>query len=121
MATAQHTPGPWILDAPGSRRIDSGFAVKARTPEGPGFPTPSATGFYVIAEPPPHGRDRQAEQEANARLIAAAPDMLATLREAETGIAEAVRILDLMGRGGDARNLAVYGNNIRAVMRKAEG
>jgi len=76
-------------------RIGSGFCVMARTPEGPGFPTPSATGFYVIAEPPPHGKDKQAEQEANARLIAAAPRMYDFIAaQASAGDAEASAIME---------------------------
>jgi hypothetical protein len=29
--------------------------------------------------------------------------------------------MDLMGRGQDARNLAIYGNNLRAALAKAKG
>lgn len=76
----KHTPGPWEVVLPGKWRIGSGYGVQARTPEGPGFPTPSATGYYAMCEPPPHGMDKKSEQEANARLIASAPDLLAALQ-----------------------------------------
>lgn len=65
---------------------------------------------------------RLADYHASAMRIKADRDeLLATMAEAEQGIAEAVRILDLMGRGGDARHLQRHGNNMRAVMRKVGG
>jgi hypothetical protein len=54
----QHTPGPWINDAPG--------CVAKHWPEG---------GKATVCICP-----AGAEGEANARLIAAAPDLLAELR-----------------------------------------
>lgn len=44
--------------------------------------------------------------------------VVAHAEQAVEGIAEAVRILDLMGRGGDARVLAIYGNNLRSVLER---
>jgi hypothetical protein len=57
--------------------------------------------------------------EAKACLIATAPDLLQTAIDAEAGVQEAVRVMDLMGRGQDARNLAIHGSNLRAVIQKA--
>lgn len=62
--TTKHTPGPWIAKA-GPNRWNVTTATGPRT-------------FNVAAI----NTDR-AEQEANARLIAAAPDMLAALIAAE--------------------------------------
>lgn len=75
------TPGPWEFVPAGHWYAGSGCGVRAKTPEGPGFPTPSATGYYAIACPPPHGAKNAKEQEANARLIAAAPMLVEALRE----------------------------------------
>lgn len=78
--TTKHTPGPWrVTQEWSSTKYTKSYGVEAPTPEGPGFPTPNATGFYAMALPPPHGGDpmSRAIQEANARLIAAAPDLLA--------------------------------------------
>jgi hypothetical protein len=55
------------------------------------------------------------------RAVNCHDDLITTITEAEEGIREAVRIMDLMGRGQDARNLAIYGNNLRAALAKAKG
>ena len=60
--TTQHTPGPWWVD-------DDGFI------------TAGSDDYKIIAEPrcmEPHGNE--AEIDANAELIAAAPDLLAALQ-----------------------------------------
>lgn len=40
------------------------------------------------------------------------------IKEIEDGVREAVRVLDLMGRGGAARDLARHGHNLRAALRR---
>ena len=60
--SAQHTPGPWDLDR-------SGFIREARGPDGCGILIASACDLSRSAS----------EGEANARLIAAAPELLAAL------------------------------------------
>ena len=55
---SKHTPGPWMKDDDGDRVVD--------------------LAYFIVAEV--DGVD-EAEVEANARLIAAAPDMLEALRE----------------------------------------
>lgn len=113
-AQAPHTRGPWEIhegvlpQQPYSVDVTaktSGWQPNGETPEG----------WFIATVHSMEG------SEANARLIAAAPDMLATLGEVVSGMDEAVRILDLMGRGGDARNLQRLAGNARAVIRKAEG
>ena len=76
---AEATPGPWKATDQGA--AISGWRVLAATPEGPGWPTPSATGHYCMALPPPHGRGRERVQMSNARLIALAPSLAATVIE----------------------------------------
>jgi hypothetical protein len=71
-----HTPGPWRLDN-GAKYVSGGFRVLARSTRPK--PNHAATGEIQIAFPPPHGIDGEKEQEANARLIAAAPDLLEAL------------------------------------------
>jgi hypothetical protein len=122
MTEAKHTPGPWEIDPPGPKKFGSGFAVQARTPEGPGFPTPSATGYYHIAEPPPHGPDKKAEQEANARLIAAAPDLLASKIKRVEQMERFLSKLSPADRlGGYGTLLKVWIDEDRAAIAKATG
>lgn len=67
-----HTPGPWIITR-SKMATDGAFDYAI-----------SADGALVLAEA--FGRDAKGgwpPAEANASLIAAAPDMLAALREAE--------------------------------------
>ena len=79
----------------------------------------SAAGPPIICRMWGNGHDRDnGTVEATARLIAAAPGLLTSAIEAEEGIREAVRIMDLMGRGGDARELARHGINLRAAVAK---
>lgn len=64
-APARHSPGPWTRE-PGQRfRHDESAGVK------------DATGIYCACALDRNRTDRDAEVEANARLIAAAPELLA--------------------------------------------
>lgn len=69
----QHTPGPWIIDSEGSITDLSGRVI-----------APLVHGHNVPSLAFPRGSGQyQAEDDggaANARLIAAAPDLLAALR-----------------------------------------
>lgn len=79
-----HTPGPWRFDRDW-RRIPTIFG---------------ADGRQMIATVEKHKhlpngcgmQEDLPEREGNARLIAAAPDMLAALREAEIGLAHEVEL-----------------------------
>ena len=77
MIEVKHTPGPWSIDGPnrfGCPRITAPYK-------------PTCT--YLIAEASPDCPD-DATMQANARLIAAAPDLLAAC-EALLRFAESVR------------------------------
>ena len=70
MAQGQHTPGPWTVTR-SKMETDGAFDYAI-----------SADGVLVLAEV--FGRDAKGgwpPSEANARLIAAAPEMLAALRQ----------------------------------------
>lgn len=117
----KYTPGPWILDD-GSQNVLPGFRVLVATGR-PG-PTPSATGYSEIAYPWPHGLDRENRkmQEVNARLIAAAPDMLEALKGARAAF-----IVEYDIEGG-AQSVSYNGDALRPLIRlldaaiaKAEG
>ena len=73
--SAGHTLGPWVL----AGVSEGGFDIWSAAPD--------ADGSYIICarNPIPHRAD---QSEANARLIAAAPDLLAAL----------VNCMDILGR-----------------------
>jgi hypothetical protein len=105
------TPGPWTCrqaKTPIDGEYDFGIFAN-------GVPGCVAEAFGRTSE------THRPDAEANAHLIAAAPDLFVHAAAAERGITEAVRILDLMGRGQAARDLAIYANNLRAALHKALG
>ena len=98
MSTAQHTPGPWFIDNTAKR-----FAE-------PGHVAISAANHRVLAQVVVRMDDEDEDSGgllANARLIAAAPAMLAALKDCR-------RALELAGASGE---LAV----VDAAISKATG
>ena len=79
MTESKHTPGPWgLLKMLSGSENDKGWAV-----------SPLGIGLYRIAEVSPlikNSRgDASEEGEANAKLIAAAPELLEALKYMEQG------------------------------------
>lgn len=67
---SEHTPGPWFVHRSGSRGLPH---------------IRNADGIYVMDAPPRSGRAHASvRQDADARLICAAPEMLAALMLAES-------------------------------------
>lgn len=93
-----HTPGPWTF-RPGS---GLGFYVEGRLEK--------ENGHWLIAEA--CGRSNQ--NEANARLIAAAPDLLSALERIEYSYA-------LLLAGKPVRDAAETLAECRAAIKKARG
>lgn len=94
---AQHTPGPWRVTGPNVRAGDALLAI--------------VTDHWADEKTPPK------EKSSNAQLIAAAPDMLAALREA-------VRVLEYAADALDAPAASHFRETIsdaRAAIAKAEG
>lgn len=78
--TPSHTPGPWKIRRLQSEGHDIGFTDDmqiATAPDSDGFGTPIAMVCY----------NGKALRESNARLIAAAPDLLAVAMELEESAA----------------------------------
>lgn len=69
--TAQHTPGPWFAD---TENCGGGMSIK--TADG------TSIGHTAAVRDPSYTEIRTPEAIANARLIAAAPDLLAACKEA---------------------------------------
>jgi hypothetical protein len=69
----RHTPGPWEIrdDNLGCKEIVAGFSNDSEGWDGR---------LFTVNVGYTHGLENEGEDAANARLIAAAPDMLAALR-----------------------------------------
>jgi len=89
MSEAKHTPGPWFIE---------GMDMDIKSPsDHPGFRLAQV-----------HGGRPWWEREANARLIAAAPELLATLQE----------LIDIEGPQPGS---AAWADKARALIAKATG
>lgn len=93
--SAKHTPGPWRYSGPNSGEIFGWMGQKQDIP-------------LVIAKV---GGYWDGEQEANARLIAAAPDLL-------EAVEHALRLLDKPRNSVDEEEVCVV---LRAAKSKATG
>lgn len=102
-AKTTHTPGPWVCAAKTPDMIRIG-------PEN----QPMDNGYAFLADI--HGRER----ESNARLIAAAPDLLAACKEA-TNIRVPLQVAESLGGSGISKDLANAYEHLRAAIAKAQG
>ncbi len=102
--TTKHTPGPWI--------VTEGDNVYAKRNEGPSLPVASCAVSRSVTTK---------HRQANARLIAAAPDML----EALPGLIECAEILAAQCRvAGDEAHANMWQARAdagKASLAKAEG
>lgn len=79
-----HTPGPWTVEIEDHAAPSNSFAANVYSGE-PWNGTYSSVAR--VPQPDPVWSDeRRAEVEADARLIAAAPDLLAQLREVDVAL-----------------------------------
>ena len=94
-----HTPGPWVT-ADGFGPSPDGLAIQSL--DGKNYLICECTGYYSLET-----------TLANARLIAAAPDLLATLRQ--------IGIEATESPNSDANRLELILSLARAAIAKAEG
>ena len=127
----KHTPGPWRVTNIKDGAIDVWTTAeqhgticripkgeKGMGPYGPSRPTGT---YGSIVDP--------CEREANARLIAAAPETLAELDAAQAALDRAASFVadlagwadDPMGADAEAEELAEQASKARAAIAKAEG
>ena len=107
MTTYTHTPGPWTVENGPVESEMLAISAAGRTFQNPICLFDYGAGPALKWEP-------NREQCANARLIAAAPDMLAALKAVEL---EAVNA----GRGGDVTIPSQVWDMISAAIARAEG
>lgn len=104
-----HTAGPWLVEADADKSgrlcvIDTAAFFIATMHRWPGFAITDA-----------------ATPEANARLIAAAPDMLAELHNAALSFADLSRALRVFGRPLMADACDIAETAMRAAIHRATG
>lgn len=103
--TVNHTPGPWEI-----ARSSQGYPYQIRAPKGHAGPG----GIRDVTRWAAIGLPSSAEGEANARLIAAAPELLAALQEA-------VRLYQSYGLVANCLPTGDWINKTRAVIANATG
>ena|SRR6185437_5244405 len=121
MADGKHTPGPWsvsgISQADGSISIaKDGIVIAYAT---------NASSFGDFINAALSGRkdfgapDTAFTQLANARLLAAAPELLAVAKKAESYLAYIAQHLEEHEFSGHAGNCTIIGKELRAAIAKA--
>lgn len=114
---SKHTPGPWHLEkAIGTGNIDCGWHVE---PECIDF---KYCGMVASLSDAEHiGGITKDERDANAHLIAAAPDLLAEAEKACDTFEELAVTLRLLGKPLLAEACRIAEQSGRAVIAKATG
>lgn len=115
--TTTHTPGPWTLE---TVRTVSGFCHKV----GP-FPARREGGdprhACLYSDYPSESNPSDQELLANARLIAAAPELLKAGEEAAGSLSAAMEIMTRLGYGRTANVMRAYHDALVAAISKAKG
>jgi hypothetical protein len=112
--STEHTPGPWWFsqhDSIGRYDIGQGDVVMFRSV----LRSDSGPGEAPITD------NRDEHTQANARLIAAAPDLLEALRAATNDIALAAETAKARGNDAVFAELTSHLRIYRAAIAKAEG
>lgn len=112
--TNQHTPGPWVADAPTGTGFDRQISIRHQTEACSGG---AILTLWTLHRTP----TAQATQDANARLIAAAPDLLARLEESSRILCSYARVVDDSGDGEQGEAIRRHIAQNRAAIAKAKG
>ncbi len=109
-----HTPGPWTVHLPSDvQKVYPMFAVHASSQD---LHSTLAQGIFTLAEVKV-AIGGEPVREANARLIAAAPDLLEAVKDA---LHYMVAVLsDVEANEGDVEDVVI--KSLRAAIAKAEG
>ena len=107
--TEQHTPGPWMI----TREYQSPASIEARDTFG------GALAKVYLTDP--QTRRRTPEYLANARLIAAAPELLHLLAQAETDWGALLDEGEDMNGGICCQWIAQFIEDARPILAKIRG
>ncbi len=80
----KHTPGPWCVDA---TKATGAYGVRTDYDTHPGHDYAGGYGSQICSMIPSNSDFPQEERNANARLIAAAPDLLAACQQVLSSVA----------------------------------
>jgi hypothetical protein len=111
--SAKHTPGPWVVRRNGITGYPAAIEAINACNKTRGKVGPSVTRWNAITLP------SSEEGQANANLIAAAPELLEALLEAEAGLEFAGADKEPEGQFVPAPTLAL--RIVRAAIAKAKG
>ena len=120
-----HTPGPWVIVDHDNGPFDFHWTIRNQTIEA--ITTEPLDGDYrgaIVAEIYciPSRRDSIDRALANARLIAACPDLLYELEQACLSLDElAKEYIEGIGHNATARGVREQTRRARAVIEKAKG
>lgn len=116
--STKHTPGPWFIRREPDSQRENGWMQPnywlIEQDVGEGFGRWIAT-FPRLVD------GEQDQQIADARLIAAAPDLLAELEKAADTFADCARTLSVLGRRTLATACEIAEQSNRAAIAKATG
>lgn len=102
---SKHTPGPWFVNGPWSIQADTQTEIPV-----------------IVAQVTKLRSGSAEEREANAELLAAAPELLSALKNARGMLETASRYFPKSIKNGDRFSLLnVLANSVNPAIRKAEG
>lgn len=117
---SKHTPGPWTIEIIDRAEMKQAEAITApAVGEGRAYRRVFGTRHFPVVDAGAISGRSLAECEANARLIAAAPDLLAACSGMADRLAEYAAELRAAGMNGEANNIKMIVATLLSVATRA--